>query len=54
MTAHRLLQEVRNRDIRITAQGEHLIVHARRGALTPALREALQTHKCEVRAELGT
>jgi hypothetical protein len=48
MTAIELLAELRQRGIRITAQGDHLYLDAPRGAVTSELREALITSKEEL------
>jgi hypothetical protein len=48
MTAIELLTEVRQRGIRMTAQGGRLCLDAPSGAVTPELREALITLKEEL------
>jgi hypothetical protein len=47
-----LIQETRERGIRLIAEGPHLIVDAPKGALIPELREALSRHKAEILAIL--
>jgi amino acid adenylation domain-containing protein len=48
MTAEELLEELARRDVRIRTEGDALEVRAPRGALTPALRDALACHKLEL------
>ena len=50
MTGEALLEQLRDRDIRLSANGDRLVVDAPRGALTEQLRWTLQEHKAELLA----
>lgn len=43
-----LLQQLREQDVRLRADGEHLRVTAGKGVLTPALKNAIGVHKEEI------
>lgn len=50
MTGEVLLEQLRERDIRLSANGDRLVVDAPRGALTEQLRGTLREHKVELLA----
>lgn len=50
MTGEVLLEQLRDRDIRLSANGDRLVVDAPRGALTEQLRGMLRGHKAELLA----
>ncbi|MCH7884414.1 MAG: hypothetical protein IIC01_04110 [Planctomycetes bacterium] len=50
MTGEVLLEQLRERDIRLSANGDRLVVDAPRGALTEQLRGTLREHKAELLA----
>lgn len=50
MTGEVLLEQLRDRDIRLSANGNRLVVDAPRGSLTEQLRGTLQEHKAELLA----
>lgn len=52
MTGEVVLQQLRERDIRLTASGDRLVVDAPRGVLTEQLRDALRERKAELLAIL--
>lgn len=52
MTGEVLIEQLRDRDIRLSANGDQLVVDAPRGALTEQLRGTLQEHKAELLAVL--
>src|SRR5262245_16301734 len=52
MKTHELLAYLRNLDVKLRADGDHLRINAPRGALTPALRTELAEHKVEILAFL--
>ncbi len=50
MTGEVLLEQLRERDIRLSANGDRLVVDAPRGTLTERLRGTLREHKAELLA----
>ena len=50
MTGEVLLEQLRDRDIRLSANGDRLVIDAPRGALTEQFRRSLQEHKAELLA----
>lgn len=50
MTGEVLLEQLRGRDIRLSANGDRLVVDAPRGVLTEQLRGTLQEYKAELLA----
>ena len=52
MTTLELLENLQNRGVELTPDGDLLRWRAPAGALTPALRQALASHKTEVLAHL--
>lgn len=54
MTCTLLLEQLRQRDIRLSQRGDRLVVDAPRGVLTKHLRETLRRHKAGLLTILGT
>ena len=52
MTGELVLQQLRERDIRLTASGDRVVVDAPRGVLTEQLRDTLRDRKAELLAIL--
>lgn len=52
MTGEVLLEQLQDRDIRLSANGDRLVVDAPRGTLTEQHRGTLQEHKAELLAVL--
>ncbi len=48
MTLTEVLMRARRAGIVLEAQGEHLVIDAPAGSITPDLRDALKTHKSEI------